>query len=102
MTNTQNLGAIIVELMEHEPSTKAKLAKAEKYQEWTYMRVQVWEEAYADSDEDETVGERLDEAYNEHEEAYTETDRLRDKAEAIDEALQALRKAAELIEWLGL
>lgn len=102
MTNTQNLGAIIVKLMEEEQKLKEAYNKTEEWNTACYERVLVWEEAYAASDEDEEVGQKLDEVYDEYNEANEAMHEAEKRAEAIEEALEALRKAAESIEWLGL
>lgn len=102
MINTQNLGAIIVKLMEEESKLKEAYNKAEDWNAACYERVLVWEEAYTASDGDEGVGETLDEVYDEYSEANDAMHEAEERVEAIDEALQALRKAAEAIEWLGL
>ena len=102
MTNTQNIGAIIVKLMEEESKLKEAYDKAYDENSCAYERVLVWEEAYTTSGEDEKVGETLDEVYDEYSEANEAMHEAEERVEAIDEALQALRKAAELIEWLGL
>lgn len=102
MTNTQNLGAIIVKLMEEEQKLRAAYEEAEEQNSRAYDRVLVWEEAYTTSDEDEEVGQKLDEVYDEYSEANDAMHEAEERVEAIDEALQALRKAAEAIEWLGL
>ena len=102
MTNTQNLGAIIVKLMEEEQKLKEAYNKAEDWNGACYERVLVWEQAYADSGEDERTGQTLDEVYNEYDEANEAMHEAEERVEAIKEALEALRKAAEDIEWLGL
>ena len=102
MTNTQNLGAMIVKLMEEESKLKEAYDKAYDWNSACYERVLVWEQAYADSGEDERTGQTLDEVYDEYSEANDAMHEAEERVEAIDEALQALRKAAEAIEWLGL
>lgn len=102
MTNTQNLGAIIVKLMEEEQKLKAAYEEAEEQNSRAYERVLVWEEAYTASGEDEGVGETLDKVYDEYSEANEVMHEAEEQVEAIEEALEALRKAAEAIEWLGL
>ena len=102
MTNTQNIGAIIVKLMEEEQKLKEAYDKAEDWNSACYERVLVWEEAYAASGEDERTGQTLDEVYDEYDEANEAMHEAEERVEAIEEALEALRKAAEAIEWLGL
>ena len=102
MTNTQNIGSIIVKLMEEEQRLREAYDKAEDWNTACYERVLVWEEAYTASGEDEGVGETLDEVYDEYSEANDAMHEAEERVEAIEEALEALRKAAEAIEWLGL
>lgn len=102
MTNTQNIGSIIVKLMEEEQKLREAYDKAEDWNIECYNRVLVWEEAYTTSSEDEEVGQKLDEVYDEYSEANDAMHEAEERVEAIEEALQALRKAAEDIEWLGL
>lgn len=102
MTNTQNLGAIIVKLMEEEQKLKTAYEEAEEQNSRAYDRVLVWEEAYTTSGEDEEVGRKLDEVYDEYSEANDAMHEAEERVEAIKEALEALRNAAEVIEWLGL
>ena len=102
MTNTQNLGAIIIKLMEEEQKLKEAYEKAEDWNDQCWDRVKVWEEAYAESNEDEATGATLDEVYDEYDEANEAMHEAEERVEAIKEALEALRKADELIDWLGL
>lgn len=102
MTNTQNLGAIIIKLMEEEQKLKTAYEEAEEQNSRAYERVLVWEEAYTTSGEDKKVGQKLDEVYDEYSEANDAMHEAEERVEAIDEALEALRNAAEAIEWLGL
>ena len=102
MTNTQNLGAIIIKLMEEEQKLKTAYEEAEEQNSRAYDKVLVWEEAYTTSGEDEEVGQKLDEIYDEYNEADKTMREAEEKVEAIKEALKALRKAVEAIEWLGL
>ena len=102
MTNTQNLGAIIIKLMEEEQKLKTAYEEAEEQNSRAYDRVLIWERAYTTSGEDKEVGQKLDEVYDEYSEANDAMHEAEERVEAIDEALQALRNAAEAIEWLGL
>ena len=102
MTNTQNLGAIIIKLMEEEQKLKTAYEEAEEQNSRAYDRVLIWEKAYTISGEDKKVGQRLDEVYDEYSEANYAMHEAEERAEAIEEALEALRNAAEAIEWLGL
>lgn len=102
MTNTQNLGAIIIKLMEEEQKLKTAYEEAEEQNGRAYDRVLIWEKAYTTSGEDEKVGQRLDEVYDEYSEANYAMHEAEERVEAIKEALEALRNAAEAIEWLGL
>ena len=102
MTHTQNVEAIIAQLMEEERKLSSAYEEAEEQNNRAYDRVLVWEEAYTASGEDEEVGQKLDEIYDE----YNEADRImwetEDKLKSIKEAIEALRKAVEAIKWLGL
>ena len=102
MTNAQNLGTIIIKLMEKENGLKTAYEEAEEQNSRAYDRVLVWEEAYTASGEDEGVGQKLDEVYDEYSEADKAMREAEEKVEAIAEALEALRKAVDAIEWLGL
>lgn len=102
MTNTQNLGTIIIKLMEEEQDFKSAYKEAEEQNSRAYERVLVWEEAYTTSGEDEEVGQKLDEVYDEYSEANEAMHEAEQQVEAIKEALEALRKAADTIERLGL
>lgn len=102
MTNTQNLGAIIIKLMEEEQKLKTAYEEAEEQNSRAYDRVLIWEKAYTTSGEDKEVGQKLDEVYDEYSEANDAMHEAEERVEAIDEALEALRNAAEAIEWLGL
>ena len=102
MTNTQNLGAIIIKLMEEEQKLKTAYEEAEEQNSRAYDRVLIWEKAYTTSGEDKKVGQRLDEVYDEYSEANYAMHEAEERVEAITEALEALRNAAEAIEWLGL
>lgn len=102
MTNMQNIGAIIVKLMEEENNLREAYNKAEDWNTECYKRVLVWEEAYAVSGEDEGTGQMLDEVYEEYEEANSIMRKAEERLEAMEEALQGLRKAMEFVEQLGL
>ena len=102
MTNTQNIGSIIIKLMEKENELKEAYNKAEEWNTACYNRVLIWEEAYIDSGKDKRTGETLDEVYQDYDEANEAMHEAEEQVEAIAEALEALRKAAEAIEWLGL
>ena len=102
MTHTQNLEAIIAQLTEEEQKLKTAYEEAEEQNSRAYDRVLIWEKAYTTSGEDEKVGQRLDEVYDEYNEANYAMHEANERVEAIKEALEALRNAAEAIEWLGL
>lgn len=102
MTHTQNVEAIIAQLMEEEQKLSSAYEEAEEQNSRAYERVLIWEEAYTTSGEDEEVGQKLDEVYDEYNEADKAMHEAEEKVEAIKEALKALRKAVEAIEWLGL
>lgn len=102
MTNVQNIGTIIAQLMEKEQNLETACKTAKEQNSRAYERVLVWEEAYTTSGEDERVGQKLDEVYDEYSEADKAMREAEEKVEAIKEALEALHKAADTIEWLGL
>ena len=102
MTNIQNLGTIIVKLMEEEQKLKTAYEEAEEQNNRAYDRVLIWEEAYTASGEDEEVGQKLDKIYDEYNEADKTMREAEEKVEAIKEAIEALRKAVEAIKWMGL
>ena len=95
MTNSQNLRAIIVKLMEEEQKLKAVYAEAKEQSSRAYKRMLVWEKAYTASGDNEEIAQIFDEVYDE----YSETEV---QVEAIDEALEALHKAIKAITWLSL
>ena len=102
MTHTQNVEAIIAELIEEEQKLSSAYEEAEEQYSFAFKRVLAWEEAYTASNENEEVGQKLDEVYDEYNEADKTMREAEEKVEAIKEALKALRKAVEAIEWLGL
>ena len=102
MTNTQKLEAIIVKLMEEEQKVSSAYEEAEEQNNRAYERVLAWEEAYTASGEDEKVGQKLDETYDEYNEADRAMWETEDKVRSIKEAIEALRKAVEAIRWMGL
>ena len=95
MTNSQNLRAIIVKLMEEEQKLNAGYEEAKEQSSRAYKRMLVWEKAYTASGDDEEVAQIFDEVYDK----YSETEV---QVEAIDEALEALHKAIKAITWLSL
>lgn len=102
MTSTQNLGTIIIKLMEKENELKTAYIEAEEQNSRAFERVLVWEEAYMASGKAEEVGQTLDEVYDEYSEADKAMREAKVKVQSIKEALEALRKAVDAIEWLGL
>ena len=102
MTHTQNVEAIIAQLMEEEQKLSSAYEEAEEQNNRAYDRVLVWEEAYTASGEDENVGQKLDKIYDEYSEAVKTMWKTEDKLKSIKEAIEALRKAVEAIKWLGL
>ena len=102
MTHTQNVEAIIAQLMEEEQKLSSAYEEAEEQNNRAYERVLVWEEAYIDSGKDERTGQTLDEVYNDYDEACEAMHEAEDRVEAIKEAIDALRIAVEDIKWLGL
>ena len=102
MTSIQNLGTIIVKLMEEEQKLQTAYEEAEEQNSRAYERVLTWEKAYTTSGEDEEVGQKLDKVYDEYSEAVKAMWETEDKLKSIKEAIEALRKAVEAIKWLGL
>ena len=102
MTHTQNVEAIIAQLVEEEQKLSSAYEEAEEQNSRAYERVLIWEEAYTASGEDEAVGQKLDEVYDDYNEADKTMHEAEEKVEAIKEAIDALRKAVEAIRWLGL
>ena len=102
MTNAQNIRTTIAQLMREKQEFEPALKKAEKQYSLAFEKVLAWEEAYMASGEDEGVGQKLDKAYDEYSEADKAMREAKVKVQAIDEALEALYKAVEAIEWLGL
>lgn len=101
MTNIQNLGKIIIELMEQEAKTKDNLKAANKWLDIKEKELNIWEDAYDNNEQDKLIEQGLNSAYDNYDIAcdvvYSNTERL----ETIEETLKALRKAYENIEWLG-
>ncbi len=102
MTHTQNVKAIIAQLIEEEQKLSSAYEEAEEQNSRAYEKVLVWEEAYTASGEDEEIGQKLDDAYDEYNEADRVMWETEDKLKSVKEAIEALRKAVEAIKWLGL
>lgn len=102
MTNTQNIRAIIAQMTRKKWELESALKEVKEQSHCTYERVLVWEESYMASGEDEEVGQKLDEVYDEYSKADKAVRETEEKVKAIKEVLKALRKAADSIEWLGL
>lgn len=102
MTHTQNVEAIIAQLLEEKQKLCSAYEEAEEQNSRAYEKVLAWEEAYTASNENEEVGQKLDEAYDDYSEANYTMLEAEERVEAIKEALEALRKAVEAIKWLGL
>ena len=102
MTNAQNIRITIAQLMREKQEFEPALKKAEEQYSLAFERVLVWEEAYTASGEDEEVGQKLDKVYDEYSKADKAMREAKVKVQSIKEALEALYKAVEAIEWLGL
>lgn len=102
MTHTQNVEAIIAQLIEEEQKLSSAYEEAEEQDNRTYEKVLIWEEAYTVSGNNEAIGQKLDEAYDDYNEADRTMWETEDKLKSIKEAIDALRKAVEAIKWLGL
>ena len=102
MTNAQNIRAIIAQLMRKKWKLELALKKAEKQNSRVYEEMVDWEEAYMASGEDEEIGQKLDKVYDEYGKVNEAMCKIEKQVEAIKEALKALYKAADTIDWLGL
>ena len=102
MTNVQNVEAIIAQLTEEEQKLSSAYEEAEEQNNRAYEKVLIWEEAYTASGNNEAIGQKLDEAYDDYNEADRAMWETEDKLKSIKEAIDALRKAVEAIKWLGL
>ena len=102
MTNAQNVEAIIAQLTEEEQKLSSAYEEAEERNNHAYEKVLIWEEAYTASGNNEAIGQKLDEAYDDYNEADRAMWETEDKLKSIKEAIEALRKAVEAIKWLGL
>lgn len=95
MINSQNLRAIIVNLIEQENKLKMVYEEAKKQNSRAYMRMLVWEKAYTANDDDDEVAQIFNDVYDE----YSETE---EQVEAIDAALEELHNSIKVIMQLGL
>lgn len=102
MTNAQNVEAIIAQLTEEEQKLSSAYEEAEEQNSRAYEKVLIWEEAYTVSGNNEAIGQKLDEAYDDYNEADRAMWETEDKLKSIKEGIEALRKAVEAIKWLGL
>ena len=102
MTHIQNVEAIISQLMEEEKKLSSAYEEAEEQNNRAYDKVLTWEEAYTVSGNNEAIGQKLDEAYDDYNEADRAMWETEDKLKSIQEAIEALRKAVEAIRWMGL
>lgn len=102
MTNAQNVEAIIAQLTEEEQKLSSAYEEAEEQNSRAYEKVLIWEEAYTASGNNEAIGQKLDEAYDDYNEADRAMWETEDKLKSIKEGIEALRKAVEAIKWLGL
>lgn len=102
MTHIQNVEAIIAQLTEEEQKLSSAYEEAEEQNNRAYEKVLIWEEAYTASGNNEAIGRKLDEAYDDYNEADRTMWETEDKLKSIKEAIEALRKAVEAIRWLGL
>lgn len=102
MTYIQNVEAIIAQLMEEEQKLSSAYEEAEERNNRAYEKVLTLEEAYTTSGNNEAIGQKLDEAYDNYNEADRAMWETEDKLKSIKEAIEALRKAVEAIRWLGL
>lgn len=99
MTNTQNLTAIIMKLIEEEQKQKTAYEEAEAQKEKLYQKMLKLELLYNSSYEDEIIGIQLDEVCDKYEKAYEEAEKEDERLEAIQEAIEHLRKASGILKW---
>ena len=102
MTHAQNIRTTIAQLRREKRKLEPTLKEAEEQSRRAYVEVIDWEEAYMASGEDEEIGQKLDKAYDEYSKVNEAMYKTEKQVEAIKEALDALCKAVEAIEWLGL
>lgn len=100
MTNTQNLTAIIMKLIEEEQKQKTAYEEAEAQKENLYQKVIELESLYNSNWNNNLIGVQLDEAYDRYEKAYEDTNKEEERLEAIQEAIEHLRDASGILEWL--
>lgn len=101
MTNTQKIGAIIVELMEDEVAARAAYELADKDERATYKKVVLCEYKYRESGENEEIGKELNKLYDDLNKANDKTYHAAEKLETITEMLEHLRATMELLETIG-
>ena len=102
MTIAQNIRTTIAQLIRVKWELEPALKEVQEQRHRAYERVLVWEESYMASGEDEEVGQKLDEVYDEYSKADKAVRETEEKVKAIKEVLKALHKTADTIEWLGL
>ena len=101
MTNTQKIGAIIVELMEKEAVARAAYVLADDDERAIYKKVALCEYKYTESGKDEEIGKELDKLYDDLNKANDKTYHAAEKLETITEMLEHLRTTMELLENMG-
>ena len=102
MTINNQLNETIKSLkIEHSIRTATLLTATEQATD-LYNRVLLYEEAYAESGQAESVGKELDVAYNEYDKAYKEKDYQEEQMERIEQALVWLLEAKELLDEAGI
>ena len=67
-----------------------------------YNRVLLYEEAYTESGQAESVGKELDVAYEEYEQAYKQQKLQEEQTDKVEQALRLLFEAMECLEEAGI
>ena len=67
-----------------------------------YNRVLLYEEAYTESGQAESVGKELDVAYEEYEQAYREQAYQEEQVDRVEQALRLLLEAKEVLDEAGI
>ena len=102
MTTNNHLYEVIKNLkIEHSMRTVTLLTVTEQATD-LYNRVLLYEEAYAESGQAESVGKELDVAYEEYERVYEEKIYQEEQVDRVEQALRLLLEAKELLNEAGV
>lgn len=102
MTINNHLCEVIENLKaEHSVRTVALLDATEQATD-LYNRVLLYEEAYAESGQAESVGVELDVAYGDYERAYKEQAYQEEQVDRVEQALRLLLEASEYLDEAGV